>query len=106
MRTIAFLATVASFGGSADAQPAPIRECGDAGSAHGGNVLLYNVTSRNVACWKARRFARRQYLSGGPACREDRWCTYRGWLCRHVAYRYEADVRCTNGDRVIRWQYG
>ncbi len=85
---------------------APIRECGRAGTLYNGQVSVYNVTSRNVPCPRARRFARRQILYGGPACREDRWCTYRGWRCRHVAYRAEVDIRCTKGGgRVVRWQY-
>jgi hypothetical protein len=86
---------------------APIRECGDAGRLYTGRVQVYNVTSRVVGCRFARRFARSQILYGGPACREDRWCTYRGWTCRHVAYRDESDIRCTkSGGRVVRWQYG
>jgi hypothetical protein len=84
----------------------PIRECGTAGTLYSGQVRVYNVTSRVVSCGFARRFARRQMLYAGPACREDRWCTYRGWRCRHVAYRAEGDIRCTtSGGRVVRWQY-
>jgi hypothetical protein len=86
---------------------APIRECGRAGTLYGGAVSVYNVTTRKVACQRARRFARRQILYGGPACREDRHCTYRGWRCTHFSYSSESDVRCTKPDgRVIRWQYG
>jgi hypothetical protein len=89
------------------AEAAPIRECGDAGTLYGGQVRVYNVTSRVVGCRFARRFARAQIRHGGPACREDRWCSYRGWRCRHVAYRTESDIRCTkSGGRVVRWQYG
>jgi hypothetical protein len=91
----------------APAEAAPIRECGNAGTLYSGQVRVYNVTSRVVGCRFARRFARAQIRQGGPACREDRWCTYRGWRCRHVAYRAESDVRCTkSGGRVVRWQYG
>jgi hypothetical protein len=86
---------------------ASIRECGGAGTLYNGQVRVYNVTSRVVSCRFARRFARRQILYGGPACREDRWCTYQGWRCRHIAYRAESDIRCSkSGGRVVRWQYG
>jgi hypothetical protein len=89
---------------------APIRECGNAGTLYNGQVRIYNVTSRVVRCRFARRFARSQVRYGGPACREDRWCTYRGWRCRHIAYRTESDVRCTrftaHAVLVVRWQYG
>jgi hypothetical protein len=87
-----------------------IRECGNAGTLYRGQVRIYNVTSRVVRCRFARRFARSQVRNGGPACREDRWCTFRGWRCRHVAYRTESDIRCTrftaHAVLVVRWQYG
>jgi hypothetical protein len=84
---------------------APIRECGRAGTLYEGAISVYNVTTRKVACPRARRFARRQILYGGPACREDRYCTYQGWRCTHFSYPRESDVRCTTPDgRVIRWQ--
>jgi hypothetical protein len=99
---------VAGWGGvTSEAEAAPIRECGDAGSFFGGAVRIYNVTSRVVLCPRARRFARRYFRHGGPACREDRYCTYRGWRCRNVASREETDSRCTNtGGRVVRFQVG
>jgi hypothetical protein len=104
--SVALVAAVVLLPVSAEGEAAPIRECGNAGSLHDGQVHVYNVTSRVVSCSFARRFARRQMLYGGPACREDRWCTYRRWRCRHVAYRVEGDIRCTNsGGRVVRWQY-
>jgi hypothetical protein len=90
----------------ASAEAAPIRECGDAGTLYNGQVSVYNVTSRNVPCPRARRFARRQVRYGGPACREDRFCTYRGWRCTHYSHRGESDVRCTRSSgRVVHWQY-
>jgi hypothetical protein len=83
------------------AEAAPIRECGNAGTLHDGQVRVYNVTSRNVVCPRARRFARNQMRYGGPACAEDRYCTYRGWRCTH----FPGDIRCTNSARVIHWHY-
>jgi hypothetical protein len=84
---------------------APIRECGNAGTLYNGRVRLYNVTTRVVPCPRARRWVRRHMRTRSSACAEDRWCWYRGWRCRHIAYRAEGDVRCTRGRRVIRWQY-
>jgi hypothetical protein len=104
--TAALAAAVTATPAAPAAEGAPIRECGNAGTLYAGQVRVYNVTSRVVGCRFARRFARRQMLDAGPACREDRWCTYRGWRCRHVTYRAEGDIRCTNsGGRVVRWQY-
>jgi hypothetical protein len=94
---------------SAEAHSAPIRECGNAGTLYGGNVSIYNVTSRAVSCHVARRFARRYIKYGGPACAEDRYCIYRGWDCTNVGYRipggYEVDSRCINDARVVRFQH-
>ncbi len=90
---------------------APIRECGNYGWPEGyegsepiwtyeqlDGAGIFNVTTRRVACRKARRFVLR----------------YRGtdtyfptWNCREIN-RYEfSDVRCTaRRGRVIRWQTG
>jgi hypothetical protein len=93
---------------SAQGEGAPIRECGNAGRLYGGAIGIYNVTSRVVPCRPARRFARHYVRYGGPACAEDRYCTYRGWSCTNVGYRvggdYEVDSRCVKGARVVRFQ--
>jgi len=80
------------------------RECGNAGT-YGGALRVYNVTTRRVRCRPARRFARRYITRGGPACNEDRFCTYRGWSCRNVGDGGEIDSCCVRGGRVIRFQY-
>jgi hypothetical protein len=84
---------------------APIRECGNYDPGRGwtyrsvsGATPVYNLTTRNVSCRTARRFARR----------------YRGtdtyfpkWTCREVRYYESWQVRCTaSGGRVIRWHGG
>jgi hypothetical protein len=96
-----FAALAVVLASPVSAEAAPIRECGNAGIVYDGHVRIFNVTSRNVACWKARRFARRQMLNAGPACREDRYCTSRGWRCTH----FPGDIRCVGTGRVIRWHY-
>ena len=89
---------VAGWGGvTSEAEAAPIRECADAGS-FGGAVRIYNVTSRVLLCPRARRFARRYFRHGGPACREDRYCTYRGWALQ--------ERRFPGGDRLPLHQHG
>jgi hypothetical protein len=103
---VALVAVTPSAAAEADA--APIRECDSAGWLYGGQLRISNVTSRAVPCPSARRFARRYILYGGPACSEDRYCTYRGWSCTNVGYQvgraYEIDSRCVKGRRVVRWQ--
>jgi hypothetical protein len=91
------------------AQAASINECGNAGSAYGGAVKIVNVTSRNVGCVSARRFARRFVRVAGSetdyTCDEDRHCTWRGWSCTNIARGSQTDHRCTkSGGRVIRFQ--
>ena len=43
-----------------------------------------------MACPKARHFARNFVYYGGQetdfTCSEDRYCTFRGWDCRNVAF--------------------
>jgi hypothetical protein len=110
-RLIIALVVVSALVAPGAASAAPIRECGNAGTVYDGNVRIVNVTSRVVRCRFARRFARAQMLHAGPACREDRWCRFRGWRCRHIAYRETSDIRCTTvtgHERrvrpVVRWQ--
>ena len=52
--------------GTEVAAAAPIKECGPAGPLYDGQVALYNVMGRKVACPKARRFARNSVYYGGP----------------------------------------
>jgi hypothetical protein len=91
---------------AASASAAPVRECGtyDLNTMRWtfrpsrGAVNVANLTTRNVSCTTARRFARR----------------YRGtdtyfptWRCREVQEYESFDVRCTaSRGRVIRWQGG
>jgi hypothetical protein len=92
------------------AYAAPIRECGNFGFTANGDGPMwtyrqisgaspaYNLTTRNVACRYARRFALR----------------YRGtdtyfpsWHCRERNDYELSDVRCTGPRRrVIHWQAG
>ncbi len=88
---------------------APVRECGSAGRLYDGAVRLVNVTTRNVLCRAARRFARAFEQQGcvddnSCACAEDRYCTFRRYVCRNVATSSSIDHRCVRGRRVIRWQ--
>jgi hypothetical protein len=106
---IAALLTVGSATSPASAA-APVRDCGNYGyTADGagpmwtyrqisGATPAYNLTTRNVACGTARRFALR----------------YRGtdsyfpaWRCRETNDYEFSDVRCTaSRGRAIHWQAG
>jgi hypothetical protein len=88
----------------------PVRDCGNYGFTAGGDGPMwtyrqvsgatpaYNLTTRNVGCGTARRFALR----------------YRGtdtyfpaWRCRESNDYEFSDVRCTaSRGRVIHWQAG
>lgn len=97
---LAITATPASAGA--------VRECGSWGD-HGDSQLrwgmspvrgfgIYNVTTRNVGCSTARRFARR--YKGTDSY-------YPTWKCRETNEYESSEVRCTrSGGRVIRWQTG
>ena len=90
------------------ASAAGIRECGNYGDHGDGKSRwgmsdirgagLYNLTTRNVSCSTARRFARR-YKGTDTG--------YPTWRCREVSEYESYDVRCTaSRGRVIRWQGG
>jgi hypothetical protein len=94
-------------GGAFGTTVAPVRECGGAGSLHGGSVAIHNVTTRNVDCAYARRWARQYLTNPSPQCAEDLHCEWRGWqILNDGRYsRSEVDVRATKGNRVIRFQW-
>jgi hypothetical protein len=92
-----------------------VRECGNAGTLYRGEVRLTNVTSRNVVCSEARRFARSFHLKGGQesdyTCSEDFYCTFRGYQCRNDGRSAKyIDHRCEKPSPtrtyVVRWQAG
>jgi hypothetical protein len=96
-----------------EADAAPVRECGSAGTIYDGAVKLTNVTSRNVRCSRARRLFRQFELHSGEesgfTCSEDFYCEWRGWHCRNDGRsRRYVDHRCEKPapDRtyVVRWQ--
>jgi len=93
---------------AAPASAGAARECGNWGD-HGDSQLrwgmspvrgfgIYSLTTRNVACSTARRFARRYKGTDSG---------YPTWRCREVSEYESSDVRCkSSGGRVIRWQSG
>ena len=93
---------------AAPAGAAPVRECGNYGDHGDGRTRwgmsdirgagLYNLTTRNVSCRTARRFAQRYKGTDSG---------YPTWRCREVSEYEVYDVRCTaSRGRVIRWQGG
>jgi hypothetical protein len=85
-----------------------IIECGNWGD-HGNGYMrwgmsdiygagIYNLTTRRVACFAARRFARRYRGTDS---------FYPRWRCREVNRYESSDVRCTaSRGRVIHFQSG
>ena len=113
MKIIATIAAVAVAAITpAAAQASPIRECGNwvqtdaqPGTWHWSYrySLSYspvrNLTTRNVSCSKARRFAVDVGFSGQGYSH--------GFICswRYYGRGYrQFDVRCTGGSSVIHWQ--
>lgn len=99
---------VAMFAGTSETAHASIRECGSYGYVRGamrwtfapftGATPAANLTTREVGCRTARRFALRYRGT-------DTY--YPTWRCReHNDYEF-SDVRCTaSHGRVIHWQAG
>jgi hypothetical protein len=88
----------------AQAEAAPIKECGDVGAPGYG---VYNITTRIVGCRQARSMARAQYY-GQVRLRHGRqwWGPFR---CTVIHQGIETDdVRCVRyGDGgVVRWPIG
>jgi hypothetical protein len=96
--TIAALVAAAAFGPAFAAASAEgayrLTECGD---VDGPGVGIKNLTTRGVGCRTARRAARAyEYDDRRPS----------GYSCRRrKAEQYVYDVRCTKGQRVMRWQF-
>ena len=90
---------------TSEAAPA-IEECGSkpAGGAWTyGEVQgagLFNLTASNVSCVEARSLVDQVDFSSDPP-------SYPGWTCQFISEGYEfADIRCTSGIKVVRWQTG
>ena len=83
-----------------------IKECGNkpAGGAWTYDQVqgagLFNLTTRNVSCDEARSLVDQIDFSGDTP-------SYPGWTCEFVTQKYEfADIRCTSGIKVVRFQTG
>ena len=91
----------ALFGTAAmPATAAPIRECGQL--AH---RFAYNITTRNVACYEARRVVRAWGYQLAGRGGDGR---VRGLYCNYRSIGYDGgDIRCTGTrGRVVHWQGG
>ena len=63
----------------------------------------FNLTARNVPCDEARAIVDRVAFATAPPYEPS----YPGWSCRYVSRGQEfTDIRCTSGDKVVRWQSG
>jgi membrane-bound lytic murein transglycosylase B len=108
----AAMATALAAAVPTTAQAAPIQQCGNSvARGHWTNrpvegEAMRNVTTRGVSCRWAHAFVygvqasqtqrRQPNLRGVPV-----------WTCRTRSTGYEsADIRCTSGSHVVRWQVG
>ena len=69
-----------------------------------------DVRALGVSCRRARRLARQHYRSIGLRERCDLYksvCVIDGWTCRRTFFGDSGTrVRCTSGERRVRWFYG
>jgi hypothetical protein len=93
---------ITTLGVADTAVASPIRECGHITFAHGSPAGIDNLTTRNVACPYARRFAL-QITARFPFPRH--WA---GFACRSYFYDHQLafDIRCVKTAQVIHWQGG
>ena len=86
----------------AQAEAAPIKECGDIGSGYS----AANITTRIVACGQARRIARAMYYGQVRLPYGRSWWGPFRCTVRSVGYETR-DVRCVRyHGGVVRWQIG
>lgn len=113
---LSLLAIAFAFPSSANAS---VRECGDVGKVQSGQKVVYNVTTRDVGCAFARRFARaRERVRFRTRCDGNAHhvtpdgkhrpksgrCRFRGYMCTTRPVPSDVDRRSVRGKKVIRWQ--
>jgi hypothetical protein len=110
LRTVLLaLVALAVLAATATAAPAVENRCGDV-VVKGLFDTPQDVRALGVSCRRAKRLARHHYRSSGrnetcdlakPSCRLD------GWTCRRTFFGNSGTrVRCTSGERRVRWFYG
>jgi hypothetical protein len=81
-----------SAGGSGGWTSGPVQGAGD-----------FNVTARNTGCAEARAVVEGVEFAPDPPYRPS----YPGWECAFLEQGYEyAQIRCTAGDKAVRWETG
>jgi hypothetical protein len=99
---VAARAVLTTIGIAGTASASPIRECGNIPEVQGSPAGVLNLTTRNVSCSSARRFAV-QVTAQYPF--PHRWA---GFVCRDNYFDdgLQFDIRCVERSRVIHWQGG
>lgn len=69
-------------------------------------VAVWNVTTRNVTCTTANAMAKSFYRALFTAPGRSKVFDNRGFDCKETPQGEGADVRCTKGTRVVRFQWG
>ena len=101
-----FLAVIAAAALPATAQASTIRECGRIGNGgHGAGTGIVNLTTRNVSCANARRFAL-QVTAQYPLPRHWHRFTGRSHFYTTGDGGHHVDCRYVRGSQVIHWQFG
>lgn len=87
----------------AQAEAAPIKECGDVGSGYS----AANITARIVACGQPRRMARAMYYDQVRLPYGRSWWGPFRCTVRHMGIETD-DVRCVRSydGGVVHWQIG
>jgi hypothetical protein len=99
---VAALAVLTTIGVAGTASASPIRECGNIPEVQGSPAGVLNLTTRDVSCSSARRFAV-QVTVQYPF--PHRWA---GFACldNYFDHGLQFDIRCVEGSHVIHWQGG
>lgn len=94
------LVAAATLAACGDESGPGFRNCADVGFTPQSDDIAVHIRARNVACADARAFVRDSEGRPGDA--------FRGFTCtRRVIAADElphTNWRCTEGDRVVRWQ--
>lgn len=87
---------------------ATVYRCGHAGPRYQGAYFILGVTSRDVPCSSAKRFANSEVRDGGAVCDEDAYCTFQRWRCHRTGAGDDGQehilIRCVKAARMIRWE--
>jgi hypothetical protein len=82
--------------------PEPLHDCSNAGTPE--EMFVVDIAARGVSCATARRFI--VAFNDHTIYVKERNTHFRGYLCRPSGGVISTLIRCTSGQRLIRWVQG